>query len=117
MPADPQSSEAYREPPTFRKPQKQLTPELEPFQAVIDQILDDDLKNPPKPRHYSTHIHRRLIPGVWLPVPLARMSSARASWMNKSRGELGIRCTRREIRGKLGRSLVIICGGGILQAA
>jgi hypothetical protein len=77
------------EPPPYRKPQRQHAPKLEPFQAVIDQMLDDDLKNPPKQRHYSTHIHRHLIPGVWLPVPLARMSSARASWMNKSRRGVG----------------------------
>lgn len=51
----------HAEPPPFRKPQTRHAPKLGPFKAVIDQILDDDHKAPPKQRHYATHIHQRLV--------------------------------------------------------
>jgi transposase len=51
----------HAEPPPFRKPQTRHAPKLGPFRAIIDQILDDDLKAPPKQRHYATHIHQRLV--------------------------------------------------------
>jgi transposase len=51
----------HAEPPPFRKPPKRHAPKLGPFQAIIDQILDDDHKAPSKQRHYATHIHQRLV--------------------------------------------------------
>ena len=51
----------HAEPPSFRTPPKRHAPKLGPFQAIIDQILDDDRKAPPKQRHYATHIHQRLV--------------------------------------------------------
>jgi transposase len=49
------------EPPAFHKPAARAAPKLGAFQALIDQILADDQKAPPKQRHYATQIYQRLV--------------------------------------------------------
>jgi transposase len=51
----------HAEPPPFQQPQSRLAPKLGPFKAIIDQILADDQKAPPKQQHYATQLYQRLV--------------------------------------------------------
>ena len=51
---------AYSAPPGYRRQTPPRRPKLEPFTAVIDQILVDDLKRPRKQRHTAQRIFQRL---------------------------------------------------------
>jgi transposase len=51
----------HAEPPPFQRPQQRHAPKLGPFKSIIDQILADDDKAPPKQRHYATQLHQRLV--------------------------------------------------------
>ena len=50
----------YSGPPGYRLNQPRPQPKLGPYLAVIDQILADDLKAPPKQRHTAKRILHRL---------------------------------------------------------
>ena len=51
---------AYSAPPGYRRQTPPRRPKLEPFTAVIDQILGDDLRRPRKQRHTAQRIFQRL---------------------------------------------------------
>jgi transposase len=51
---------AYSAPPGYRRQTPPRRPKLEPFTAVIDQILVDDLRRPRKQRHTAQRIFQRL---------------------------------------------------------
>ena len=51
---------AYSVPPGYRRQTPPRRPKLEPFTAVIDQILTDDLRRPMKQRHTAQRIFQRL---------------------------------------------------------
>jgi transposase len=51
----------HAEPPPFAKPSARPAPKLGPFKALIDQILVEDQKAPPKQRHYATQLFQRLV--------------------------------------------------------
>ena len=51
---------AYSTPPGYRRQNPPRRPKLEPFTAVIDQILVDDLRRPRKQRHTAQRIFQRL---------------------------------------------------------
>ena len=51
---------AYSVPPGYRRQGSPRRPKLEPFTAVIDQILVDDLRRPRKQRHTAQRIFQRL---------------------------------------------------------
>ena len=51
---------AYSAPPGYRRQTPPRRPKLEPFTAVIDQILADDLRRPRKQRHTAQRIFQRL---------------------------------------------------------
>jgi transposase len=51
----------HAQPPPFRQPQPRHAPKLGSFRSIIDQILADDEKAPPKQRHYATHLFQRLV--------------------------------------------------------
>lgn len=51
----------HAEPPPFHQPTPRAAPKLGPFKSIIDQILADDDKAPPKQRHYATQLHERLV--------------------------------------------------------
>ena len=51
---------SYPEPPGYRRAGPRPRPKLEPFLAVIDQILKDDTKAPRKQRHTAKRIFERL---------------------------------------------------------
>ena len=51
---------AYSVPPGYRRQTPPRRPKLEPFTAVIDQILVDDLRRPRKQRHTAQRIFQRL---------------------------------------------------------
>src|SRR3954469_13878548 len=48
------------EPKPYTRTKPPPTPVLGPFQAVIDQVLRDDLDAPPKQRHTAAQLFRRL---------------------------------------------------------
>ena len=51
---------AYSAPPGYRRQNPPRRPKLEPFTAVIDRILEDDLRRPRKQRHTAQRIFQRL---------------------------------------------------------
>lgn len=50
----------YSEPPGYQRKQPPRRPKLDPFTAIIDQILTDDLHVPVKQRHTAQRIFERL---------------------------------------------------------
>ncbi len=51
---------AFSVPPGYRRSKPVRRPKLDPFTAIIDQILEDDKKLPKKQRHTSKRIFERL---------------------------------------------------------
>ena len=51
---------AFSVPPGYRRQNPHRHPKLEPFTAIIDRILGDDLKVPRKKRHTAKRIYERL---------------------------------------------------------
>lgn len=51
----------HAEPPGYQQSQDRPAPKLDPFKPIIDQILLDDQKAPPKQRHLATQIFERLV--------------------------------------------------------
>ncbi len=50
----------YSAPPGYQRSEPPISPKLDPFKGVIDQILQDDLKIPKKQRHTAKRIYQRL---------------------------------------------------------
>ena len=50
----------YSTPPGYQRSEPPLSPKLDPFKGVVDQILQDDLKVPKKQRHTAKRIYQRL---------------------------------------------------------
>jgi transposase len=50
----------HPEPPSFRAPPSRAKPVLGPFLALVQQIIDDDHRAPPKQRHTARRIFERL---------------------------------------------------------
>ena len=51
---------SFSVPPGYRRRQPPKRPKLDPFVAIIDQILDEDQGRPAKQRHTSKRLFERL---------------------------------------------------------
>lgn len=50
----------HEEPPGYRQQRRRKKPRLDPFLPILQQLLIDDLKTPPKQRHTARRIFERL---------------------------------------------------------
>lgn len=53
-------------PPQYTRVVLTAKPVLDPFAAIIDRWLDDDLSSPKKQRHTARRIYHRAGRGAWL---------------------------------------------------